>query len=371
MSDDNLLIFRASAAGSCSRKIAQMILDPESTEPDPSRQRFLTGGHYHQAQITRELREAGIEIQAVEAEGILRGLDGIKIVGHIDGFLPEYGELLEVKAITDSRFSQLSDSDDWREVYPNYVPPAQVYGHMDRWIHTVESLEMAPQDQFENAEPGDDVIVLDGVPLGELAPLATRYIFINRDSSLALGGLELDIPSYVYRPDMRLEPDGDLLGETIAKYTKAAEAVRKGEAPRECDAVGWCFFCQQWGGRSPSGPKKGRVVYTDPDDRDGDEELTEMAAMAQEYVAVKERAKQDKSRISSLRGELVSMMKELDPKAEEFDFELDDGSVVVLKRSQMRRTYPDRDTLNELMEKGMLPKVGSESDQLRYDTRES
>jgi hypothetical protein len=351
--------FRASMAGACIRKLALYGAapdDPAFTAP-PNRQRFLQAGHTIQAQLVDELRSTGeydLNPQGVEAEGRVEYPElGFALTGHVDGHLaiPEVGELLEVKAITKARYDKMIDAPDWRALYPQYVAPAQVYMHMPELVL-----------------PANVV----GGPFKAKGPFyATRMLFACRDSFNMLGGFDVDnsvLPAYAYREDMIEVADKALYEKILERHAIAATYAEHGDVPDECDAEGWCFHCQTWGSLG-TGPTKGRIIHIPH----GEEGFDHAFNRAQDYTHHKMSVDAHGKESKRLRLEILAWMEEEDPKAAGFDFECEEGSnqLISIRRSEMRRTYPDKEAIAALVSAGEIGKTGSTSEQLRVTTKDA
>jgi hypothetical protein len=324
-------------SGGCTRKIAEYGFNPTAptfNAPD-HRQRFLRGGHTLQAQVVEELERAGHHVYGInkhtgeEATAISRYPDlGFVLSGHCDGIFAQtqFG-LLEVKAITDKMFQKVAKGSDWREQYPQYQAPAQVYMGMDEF--------RLGQEKW--AGPFD----------------RTCMMFLNRDSFVMIGGMPIDLPAYTYRADMVVMRDPDAHDRILERHQKAAAWSERGELPDHCDAQGWCFHCQTVG--SGATHKTGnKIIYVEQS------ECPNAALLALEYAAIKGQLKGINARKSVVRKDLLQWMEELDPTADGFDVETPDGRVE-LRVKEVLSTSPDPQQVRSLVGQGDIQLVSKES----------
>lgn len=235
-----MIVFRASSSGQCNKQIVHEALHPEEFIPEDTDyvcKEFLDIGHDYQARFVESLRKLGVEIVDEEQEVCSHILDFDKskvdwiITGHYD-FRFKVGDqeyIGEVKAVTADRFEKIKTK-GWREIYPQYIPQAQIYG------------------------------TLAEVP-------AVVMFFINRDRFEKLGGLPLNgIDSrkrYYYSFDFVEAVDPKKYQSIVSRYEELYEYIRHGEYPDECDKVGYCFHCKKW--RSGFTDSY-REIELDPDD---------------------------------------------------------------------------------------------------------
>ena len=203
-----MIQFRASSAGNCTRQIVLKQLEPGRFETAEARRPFLDAGHYLQeaaeAFILAHSFPQRLLVEDRESEGFF-GADSWTMVGHIDGVF-EDGNLLEVKAIKDHNFEKLAKTYDWRDQYGHYQPQSQCYQHMF-------------------TAPG------------------SHFVYYNRNTSDMMGSLPIEHPAYTFRKDMYEPHDPSMWKAIMAKFDAAARYVEDGEAPAECDAKGYCWFC--------------------------------------------------------------------------------------------------------------------------------
>lgn len=221
-----MITFRASGAGYCIRQIVTAVLNPALTQPEEKVMPFLNMGHHFQAGVEQFLKSQAIGVHEAEKEvswDASSGEWGWR--GHVDGVLRPK-ELLEVKAVTRDRWEKLRDGKSWREMYPQYMGQATVY-----------------------AAAAHAKLV--------------RFLFINRDSSVMIGGIEkLDHPAYIFDESYIFRPTKKYFNQICVKHELAAELIQEGVVPEECDFPGWCFYCQAWGSKAPK-KSMGRVYSID------------------------------------------------------------------------------------------------------------
>lgn len=240
-----MIQFRGSAAGYCTRQIVMKQLEPGRFEVDPARRPFLDAGHYLQQHVEDFLVEVGsspiLLTDMRESEGTYSE-DDWSVVGHIDGMFDDR-TLLEVKAIKTESFDKLAKSYDWRENYGHYQSQAQTYQRM-------------------------------------FNATGTHFIYYNRNTSEMMGSLKINHPAYVFRKDMFEPHDPTLWNMIRAKFQAAADFVREGEAPPECDAKGYCYFCGVRGTETQK--KRVKPISLFPDDEEY-QEITEAMANYEAY----------------------------------------------------------------------------------------
>lgn len=198
--------FRASSVGNCTRQIVLKHLEPGRFKVDEARRPFLDAGHNLQEAVEAFIQEqiGVLDLSRREEEGSVSNLNW-GIVGHIDGML-DNGDLLEVKAIKAANFEKLAKTYDWRDQYGHYQAQAQAYQRM-----------------FD--APG------------------THFVYYNRNTSDMMGSLDIDHPVYTFRKDCYEPYDPTLWNNIIEKLDAATRYIKDGEAPPECDAKGYCYFC--------------------------------------------------------------------------------------------------------------------------------
>jgi hypothetical protein len=185
-------------------------LEPDRFTVEEARRPFLDAGHNLQQFVEDFIRQwldvgdPQLDVSKRESEGIITNA-GWTIVGHIDGAF-EDRNLLEVKAIKDHNFVKLAKNYDWRDQYGHYQSQAQTY-----------------QKMFD--APG------------------SHFVYFNRNTADMLGSLPIEHPAYTYRKDMYEPHDPALWNAILEKMDAAARFIEDGEAPSECDAKGYCFFC--------------------------------------------------------------------------------------------------------------------------------
>ena len=333
--------FRASSAGACLRQIVDTAGGTAVPPSDAAAEPFLDMGHKFQDNVIEFLRGHGMGIVGVEAEGI-RKCDGYVIAGHVDGINPESPELLEVKALTDAWFQKVVQADHWADIYPHYRRQAWVYQAMPRLDYG--------RSRF-NAMPGHFT-----------GPFKlTRFVFVNRDNNQMFGGFpKVHHPKYTYRKDMVFRFNKREHAKTMARFEVAAQHVRDGTMPDECDAEGWCFHCQGFGRRSPS--TKPLTIFLDADD----EEYGDFIDAAIEYEGISAQAK----RKTELRGDLLKGAAGINKRATVFDIDFGDEGILSINLIEVRKIAHDSSAAKDLANAGKIPWRPSEYVQLKVVRKE-
>lgn len=305
-----MLTFRASRAGHCTREIVLAELKPEVVEAPEAKIPFLEMGVKYQEKVTEILEEQEVLVTGIENTVIWKHPSGQwRFVGHIDGVI-ETGSLLEVKAITSGMYQKLLDK-PWMELYPGYVSQAQVY-------------------------------------LAASGASRTKFIFANRDSMNMVGGLGIKHDAYTFRKDMILRRNTKDFTSVILKHEKAFSLIKKEEAPEECDNLGWCFFCQQYGSKTKSKSSQVRTVSI--------EEGDEVFGVTQDYQRLSRKKKNLEAELKDCRDLVESGMRDL--KADALSVEAPDGDFT-LTRTEVSSVRPDKDEIKSAVERGEIHKVES------------
>lgn len=224
-----MIQFRGSAVGYCTRQIVLKQLEPGRFDVDPARRPFLDAGHYLQEHVEAFIQEqiGVLDLSRREEEGVYT-TPFWSLVGHIDGML-DTGDLLEVKAIKAASYEKLQKTYDWRDQYGHYQSQAQGY-----------------QKMFD--APG------------------SHFVYYNRNTSEMMGSLDITHPAYTFRKDMYEPHDPALWNGIVEKLDNAVRYIDDAEAPPECDAKGYCWFCGVRGTELQKSNKKAVSIFNDDDE---------------------------------------------------------------------------------------------------------
>ncbi len=123
--DDGAVTVRASAVGKCSRALWAALEEIEPVAPTERIDAILNEGHLHEQAVREVLESEGAVIEDQEQVTLWLIPGKLKIVGHVDGNISNWGQVWENKALGKEGFRR------WRNVgfdaYPDYPWQISVY----------------------------------------------------------------------------------------------------------------------------------------------------------------------------------------------------------------------------------------------------
>jgi hypothetical protein len=123
--DGDVVTIRASAVGKCSRALWASLEEIHPVAPTERLDAIFAEGHLHERAVKEQLESEGAEVDD-QAEVTLWVIPGkLKVVGHVDGLIHNWGQVWENKALGKAGFTR------WRNVgfdaYPEYPWQISVY----------------------------------------------------------------------------------------------------------------------------------------------------------------------------------------------------------------------------------------------------
>lgn len=123
--DDGVVTIRASAVGKCSRSLWAALEEIEPVAPTDRIDAILQEGHLHEQAVRELLESEGAQIEDQEEVTLWIIPGKLKVVGHVDGNISNWGQVWENKALGKEGFNR------WRNVgfdaYPDYPWQISVY----------------------------------------------------------------------------------------------------------------------------------------------------------------------------------------------------------------------------------------------------
>jgi hypothetical protein len=152
---DGAVTLRAYAIGKCSRALWAALNEVESLAPSEHLETIFAEGHLHEEAVRQLLVSEGAEIDA-QHEVTLWVIPGeLKIVGHLDGIIENWGQIWEGKALGKDGFRRFQNVGF--DAYPEY--PWQISTYM---IAT----ELPALYTVKNRDSGEIIrLVLDTPPI--------------------------------------------------------------------------------------------------------------------------------------------------------------------------------------------------------------
>ena len=150
---DGVLTIRASASGKCSRALWASLEEIEPIAPTERLEYIFSEGHLHEAAVKEVLESEGAIIDDQEEVTLWIIPGKLKIVGHVDGNITNWGQVWENKALGKAGFQR------WRNVgfdaYPEY--PWQISVYMPALglpaLYTVKCRDDGQMDRLVIEEP--------------------------------------------------------------------------------------------------------------------------------------------------------------------------------------------------------------------------
>lgn len=122
---DGALTVRASAVGKCSRSLWAVLEEIDPVAPSDKIENIFAEGHLHEQAVRELLESEGAEIEDQEEVTLWIIPGRLKVVGHVDGKITNWGQVWENKALGKEGFRR------WRNVgfdaYPDYPWQISVY----------------------------------------------------------------------------------------------------------------------------------------------------------------------------------------------------------------------------------------------------
>ena len=276
---DNIISFRGSKTGHCSRSIAALALNFEAKQPDPSQQVIFGIGHALEP-IGRDLaRLIGYEVDDPQGpkdmEVILPGSDGWRIRGHLDGRARLNGDRLITEVKTMGHFAKYTDAvaQGVVKACPEYNDQSQSYMAAD----------FTPETLFVLLDKDDPLYTLAAALRAGARVEGWTYDRvlqqIVRDS----------------RVDFQIvEADQNRVAFIIEKHQRIAGHVKANELPPPDEGArcSWCDY--QAICNPPANLEAGDLVLEVGDD-------PEAAELLKEYAAVYPTAKEYEKRLKALK----------------------------------------------------------------------
>lgn len=123
--DDGALTIRASAIGKCSRALWAALQEIESVAPTERLEAIFSEGHLHEAAVREVLESEGAEIDDQFEVTYWVIPEKLKIVGHLDGYIENWQQIWEGKALGKEGFRRFQNVGF--DAYPEYPWQISVY----------------------------------------------------------------------------------------------------------------------------------------------------------------------------------------------------------------------------------------------------
>lgn len=301
--------FRGSEVGHCSNQINFRRRGTEIPEMALVKSRFLDDGHLHQAVLSKEMKEAGIDVFGEEEE-IKKKIGNFTIIAHKDGSVKTAkgkATLLEVKSVKEERFQEILKTGDVSSYY------AQIQMYMYLWNYS-----------------------------------KCRLIVVDRNNSA--------------RQEFIIGFDEEFLNGLVEKLTQIENDIKKGvpssrDYPRTSKECGWCPYYEEcWGVKKSYRDRKdeGKAVEVD-----GKNELRTWGVIHDLYLKSKRLEKEAEGYRQEADGLVEILFKKF--KATKLH-----GPFGFISRSVSERQNADRATINELILKGVIPVTTNSVVSIRY-----
>ncbi len=124
--EDDVMTIRASAIGKCSRALWAALQEIESVAPTERLEVIFSEGHLHEAAVRELLESEGAEIEDQYEVNYWVIPGKLKITGHLDGYIPNWSQIWEGKALGKEGFRRFQNVGF--DAYPEY--PWQISTYM-------------------------------------------------------------------------------------------------------------------------------------------------------------------------------------------------------------------------------------------------
>lgn len=174
--NDGAVTIRASALGKCSRALWAALEEIQPVAPTERLDAIFSEGHLHERAVREVLESEGAEMNTQEQVTLWIIPEKLKVVGHVDGDILNWGQVWEGKALGKEGFRKFQNVGF--DAYPDYPWQISTYMH---------ALDKPALYTVKNRDNGEILrLVLDQPPIsiGEIRAKALKVYQAHRNHEM-------------------------------------------------------------------------------------------------------------------------------------------------------------------------------------------